>query len=649
MPQYKTGNSLGLANLKVDAEDTSFLSSAYFLLSEFDNNFKLGKNSITINNPPSDLKIEAYDGSNNILYYEKAINNDFVNKTQSILISFHIYPQNASGIGKIILVGTFNSHLIRYITNVSIDTTGVNNSKVRFYNPPTIEVTPLLTFATKTNTTEINPKTASGTFYSKAIFPTVNFNSDNKYNKSATDYQIINPSFNFTSSFESFYLNMIVHKIKNPNAHDEILVDQTSSILVKNVINVGTLQLDSPYFYINSANNRYVVSEITTGSYTINYSSYNYTGSYFTTQSYLTESIGTTGTTRFKKYSIAEITYRNLDTFSGTVARHKIYKKSLNIASDYAVLLDETFSNNELLINSIVPVKSFQNLGSFYSQDFINSFWFTSSAAFNLTADSASLINAMNINSASPVTSGYILLKLNTDSTTHRDASYVPFDSVQYSSQSGSSYDTNFLKFNQNTGYILSFNCNLISKNVNDIATLDFYLTGSYLNNNKEKDYSNTYGIHLANLTISDKTTSKNFHNNLQFKFTPLNDIFGTLVIVPNNVKSIIINKLSIVCDRTNGFSPSSYTVRVPFNVDQPKELFDIKAELYDNNSNIVYSNLRTIQTFDPNGESSPSTGAGGAGVFSTINLTSTYSSPILVGSYKPLYISSSGLIGVIS
>jgi hypothetical protein len=61
MPQYKTGTALNLLSVKADIEDSSFLSSAYFVISDFDGSFGLGKNSIIINSPPTDIKIEAYD------------------------------------------------------------------------------------------------------------------------------------------------------------------------------------------------------------------------------------------------------------------------------------------------------------------------------------------------------------------------------------------------------------------------------------------------------------------------------------------------------------------------------------------------------------------------------------------------------------
>ena len=615
MPQFKTGNNLGLLNAKVDAEDISFLSSAYFLITEFNGNFKLGKNSLTVNNPPSDIKVEAYDSNGNVLYYEKAVNNDFIRNTQAITYSFHVYNQNPSGIGKIILIGTFNSKIIRYISNVNIDTVLINDSKVRFYNQPIIEVTPLLSYVTQTSTTETNPKTSSGLCYSTAILPGANFNIDaSKYNKNNIDYQVVTKTTSFSASFQSFGMTFNINKIRNPNGIGEIEINQTSSVHVKNVINYNTLQLESPIIYKNPANNKNIVVEITSGSYSLNYSSYNYKENYFTTASYVSESVN--GVPRYKKVCIAEITYKNLDTFSGTVVRHKVYRKSLNVASDYILLLDENFSNNEQLRNNLVPIKIYQNLGNFYTQSFINNFWFSSNGSTSLTYDSSSYIDALNINSTNTITNGYILAKLNTDNTNYRNSTYRPYNQ----NQSGSSYDTNFLKFNQKTDYVLSFNCNLLSKNQDQIAYLDFYLTGSYINNNKESNYNSDYGVKLASIEINDNSISKNFYNTLQFKFTPVNDIYGTIVIVPKGFKSLAINNLSIKYDRTNGFSPTSYTVRVPFNVNQAKELYDIKSELYDNNSNLVYSNLRTIQTFDPNGESSPTSNADA--LFSKLTVT---------------------------
>jgi hypothetical protein len=68
---------------------------------------------------------------------------------------------------------------------------------------------------------------------------------------------------------------------------------------------------------------------------------------------------------------------------------------------------------------------------------------------------------------------------------------------------------------------------------------------------------------------------------------------------------------------------------------------------LYDNNSNLVYSNLRTIQTFDPNGESSPSTSTDAA--FSNLTVTGNViftGLPTISSGYKYVVIDSNNQIG---
>jgi hypothetical protein len=645
MPEYNVGTNNGLLKKPVDIEDVSFLSADYFVISDLNGNFGLGKNSIIINSPPADIKIDAFDINGTPLYFETAINSDVVNKTRSIIVSFHVYKQNGTGIGKLILYGTFkNGKRVRYVTNIYIDIHSLTTSDVRFYYTPTLEITPLLTFATKTNATEINPKTISGSFYSRGVFPGVNFNvDDNPYNKDVVDYQILINTGSFSASLKSFSISLKPTVIQEYNStNTRTLRNITESIIIKDVINSTTLQLEKPFTYKNNSNNKQTVTNIISGTYTITYSDYAYSASYFNSQSYLTESV-IAGDTRYKKYSIADITYRNLNTFSGLVTRHKVYRKSLNIASDYKLILDENFSEDEVLKNYVVPIKSFQNLGNFYTHDFINKFWYTSSANIQLYSDSVNRIDGMKI-SGSGINDGYILVKLNT-SGSNRDASYVAFNESQYLLQSGSSYDTNFIKLLKDNAYVLSFNCNLVDKPYGFASDIDFYLTGSYVNNQKESSVNSRYGIKLGGLSFDKNTRGMNFHNTIQFKFTPRNDLYGTLVIVPRGMNSVVINNLSIKLDKTEGFSLNSYTVRVPFDVNQPNELFDIKAELYDNESKLVYSDLRTIKLFDSSGSSTPQT----SGDISITRLV--YNSvPTLVGTIGvdifPLYIAASGLVG---
>jgi hypothetical protein len=646
MPIYNSGKILNLLSSKVDIEDKSYLSSDFFVISDFSGDFGAGKNSITINNSPSDIQIEAVDSSGAALYYEIAVNKDFVaqssaTSTNSILISFHVYyPQNKTGIGRLTLIGTFKGKLVRYSTVISINNKILNSSKVRYYTPPTIEVVPLLSFITSISANEQNPKILSGSFYSRAIYPQSGFSiTEQSYDKANCNYQVFLTNTLLTSSVESFYVNLHPYKISIAGINNPIQItnNPTASYLIKNVINNTTLQLQDPFVFTNPTNNKLLVSDITSGSFDITYSDYVYNSKFFTTASYITESF-INGKTRYKQYSLAEITYRNLDTFSGTTFRHKVYKRSLNVASDYTLVLDENIGPVEIFKNYIVPIKSYQNLGKFYSQDFVNRFWFTSSNSIALYQDSNYYLNGLLI-SGSSISDGYIISKINT-STDHRDAAYIPYNSTEYLYQSGSSYDCNYLKLLANNAYVISFNLNILNKNIADAAEVAIYLTGSYQNNIKEKNYNTTYGVLLADITINEKTTGKNFISPVQFRFTPLNDIYGSLVIVPRNLNKCIVSNISIQLDSTYGFSLNSYTTRTIFNVDQPNELFDIKSELYDNNSNLVYSNLRTIKNFDPSGSSSPiSSQANSSAVFSTLNLTAL---PVLGSGKVPLYISAS-------
>jgi hypothetical protein len=212
----------------------------------------------------------------------------------------------------------------------------------------------------------------------------------------------------------------------------------------------------------------------------------------------------------------------------------------------------------------------------------------------------------MIISGAMPVNSPpYVICKTNTTDT-NRNFTYIPFNQSEYTNKSGSSYDSNFIKLLKDNEYVLSFNANILSKDINSSASLKFYFTGSTAERYNEISHSNQYGILLGDLSISDRVTSRNFGETINFKFGVLNDLYGTLVVVPSGMNVIALSDVSIKLDNTSGYSPSSYTTRILFPVNIPNELYDVKSELYDSRGNLVYSNLRNITNFDVSGSSSP-------------------------------------------
>jgi hypothetical protein len=241
-------------------------------------------------------------------------------------------------------------------------------------------------------------------------------------------------------------------------------------------------------------------------------------------------------------------------------------------------------------------------LGVFFSQFHINNFWFTSSTDLSLKYDNQTFVNGLKI-SGSNLNGTYAIVKANT-SFANRNSSYLPYTSSQQLLQSGSNFDSNFLNFYKNTDYTLSFRTSVIEKDSNATSKLKFYITSSISSVNKNLGYDPSRGVLIAEFAYSGSTTGKYFDQKQNFEFKFPEDLYGTLVVYPENVKQIIVSDLSIKVSELYGYTGNAYYVKVPFPVNVANEVFEIKSELYDVNSNLSYTNLRTVQVFDPSGSS---------------------------------------------
>ncbi len=391
---------------------------------------------------------------------------------------------------------------------------------------------------------------------------------------------------------------MYVNKIRDYASLNEISVNTTSSFLIKDVLNTTTLILDTPFTYNNK------VATITSGNYKIVYNDITYNSNLFLSSSYLQESLGLSGAKQYKKFSYANIIYKNINTFTGKPAKHKVYRKSLRTLGDFESVIDETFGDTEILKDPVTPNKAFERLGVFFSQFHINNFWFTSSNDLNLKYDNQTFVDGLKI-SGSNLNGTYAIVKANT-SFTNRNVSYLPYDANQQSEQSGSNYDSNFLTFYKDTDYVFSFRTSVVEKDSSAISKLKFYITSSLPSVSKNLGYDPNRGVLIAEFAYSGSTTGKYFDKKQNFEFKFPEDLYGTLVVYPENVKQIIVSDLSIKVSELYGYTGNSYYVKVPFPVNVANEVFEIKSELYDVNSNLSYTNLRTVQVFDPSGSSAP-------------------------------------------
>lgn len=582
------GQKLNLAGLKVDIEDTSFLSE-YFILSEYNPKFTAGKNTFLLNgsdklasNTP--IQIEILDQFNNSLYVEIAKTNNLSYKEGgAVRVAVHIYNDTPFGTGKVIIVSRNKENkIVRWIGNIQINPAVQNTSKVIFYKSPILSVTstfvPVLSDQTSGYVTTLN-NTPITTF-------AVNPRKDDDYglfdiNSSLIDYRLTFSDSNVivSSSMKNSLVNVYATLLDG-----DINVNLTSSNVISDIVDEKTVKLKNPIIYINNRN-RKIVSNIVNGTLSGTFTSIKYDGRFLTSSSV--------------NQSIASVVYSNLKTFSGNVYRHKLYRRSLSSAGDFEIIADEPFIDTQLLIDQSTPNSYFKGLGTFPNIIHLNHYWFSSSNAISFTRDATYLMDAIQITN-NTLDEHYIIVK--NDTVSSNGHVYTPFDPTSSINESGLAYDSNFMKFYSDVKYKLSFKSKVEKYDSSQIASVGFFITSSLFNQiNGDINYDTNRGIKIGEIYLDEKSSSLYSPKNIVFYNQFNNEFNGTLVIYTKNCVATI-SDLYLSTYSEPSFSPELFTTRIPFPVNVAGEQFEIKSELFDVNSNLVYSDLRTITTFDPSG-----------------------------------------------
>ena len=347
------------------------------------------------------------------------------------------------------------------------------------------------------------------------------------------------------------------------------------------------------YFDIGNTPYTYNISKIT-GSITFLSGS----GPY---QEYVTAA----GTASVMKKSYVDIVYRNLDAFSGCIARHKLYARSNIYPGNFELIDDTVLGPAEMLTDPITVNKSFSSLGKFANQDMINQYWFSSTASISLNYNDSPVLNSMVITPTPDYSAAdgnpYVIVKTTAPGTAN-DAIYYPYNETEFNEFSGRGYASNFLFVAQNVLYVLSANV-VVRKNKSDTAKVMFFLTSSIANIKDESSYTPPFGMKLGEIIVNDPVATRVFSDVQQFFFTPLNDYYGTLIIVPY-LCEVTLTNVSLMNYGDYGFSPGCAVVQIPFPVNIANEKWTLKAELFDSNYNLVSSVAPIVQAFDPNGNS---------------------------------------------
>lgn len=617
----KKGVNLGLSTMLVDIEDTSYLSK-YFAIAEFNPVFTGGKNPVAFNGSSllkegSEIQVECIDSNGNSLYIERPKSNTQFTDVAKFIVSVHVYNETYNGPAKFILVGTTaKGEIVRWQSDITIDKTVQNSSKLRFFNKPILEVRPLLYPVVDTNigSSLTYQYLFTGSLSAYAVNPKRDTNRKSiNPKKTDVDYRVIlnvsdvdagpelypTKSFNTQMEGQSFFIT--TQNVQFPFSYIDRQTFVTGSFKVKKVIDSKTLQLNDAFFYPHNQNQ--IVSNINFGTFTASYKWIAYNTASDSFQKYIPLS----GSPIFIKQSYAEIVYRNLKPFSGFVARHKLYRKSLVYPGDFQLIIDEPLGALELLVDPITSNKTYDQLGQFYNQPHINKYWYASTGSVSLAMSHSvrPTINAMKIaspNGVWPDGTTYVIAK-NSSAGITNDATYYPYESSSFINLTGSSYNSNFINLKAGSLYVLSANIVLEKPKDATNSKVSFYFTSSISSITKEKDYISPFGLKLGEIATREETTTKTFKDKQMLFFTPSDDYYGTLVIVPTNC-NVIISDLSIKVYGDYGFSPDILFSKIPFSINVPNEGFIIKAELFDINSTLVYSDLQTIQSFDPAGDS---------------------------------------------
>jgi hypothetical protein len=285
-------------------------------------------------------------------------------ESTSFILSIHIFNDTSDGIGRLILYGTLvDGRSVKWVRNITIDKTLNNVSKIRFYQRPQLEVKSILIPILNAGSSQVTSSRMMGSLHGLAVNPPKDTNLPGVNLRNVdVDYRLIINTPTITSTTDEVNscnsqmigstLDVYIDKIQQPFSTNEIHpTTRTKSFVISNIYNNKTIQVSDPYYYTDSKNNS-VITNIVSASFDFVYPFVNYNAS---TASYLTTVVGSSSIVIRQSY--ADITYRNIRTFSGYLARHKIYKKSLLQNADFQIVADEPLFINEILNDNLTSNK----------------------------------------------------------------------------------------------------------------------------------------------------------------------------------------------------------------------------------------------------------------------------------------------------
>jgi hypothetical protein len=521
-----------LSNFQVFLTDSG-QNSDYFRVTEFENTLTGGKNGFLIEGSEflkesTEVKIELLDVEGNPIYFEPGDGTPEYYEGTSKLISVHVYDDTPIGQGKITILGELKNYIddvgatvpipdewkgiynVKWERTFQVNKNLNNETIVRFYKRPVVSITELVK---PIFTKSIPSVTDTGTVHGISEVPIDG--TDIRDWRAGTLYKLLKNSGSWDRDVDE---NIIT--ITNPS-HEARIIE---------VLNDTEVIVDVPY----TSNN--VVSNFTSGSYTVTYSDFQ------------NEVIGESTLTG----SFAKIDISNLKTFVGDVARVKVFRKSRNAVGDFQFVQESKLESTELLRDITTPSNTEIPYGRFDESN-LETYWVTSSEDHPISIDSSKLSQA------------------------------VKFD---YNVSAGG------------TQRLITSQSLSISKDVEYTLNFKTLLSGSLSDSGKSiKAFFSSSNFTQDFLTVSGSGIYRT-RQNLSQNIISENDGSAKLVFEVTGDDWYISN-VSLKNAQDTSFSPDEFVLIQDIPRKLASETFDFRFEFYDINNNYIPVDVSAVGVFD--------------------------------------------------
>ena len=513
-------------------------ASDYFNITEFPETFGGGKNGFLIEGSPllkpsTKLKIDITDVDGNAIYFEPATSNGktFYDGTSAV-VSVWVYDDTPIGIGEITIMGELthfidergvkrpvpekweDTYNVKWTRRFKVNSGLPNKEKVRFFKKPVVSIDEIVK---QVYIKEIPSITQTGSVDGFAGTPEEG--QDLSTWTAGTFYKIKldtdNPSQpGFSQSMDETIIS-IPSLGYNPR--------------IKEVVTPTDLLVDVPF---------------TQNGLVSNFQDAPYSVTFEATEDQVLGETSLTG-------SFADIKITNLKTFTGDVARVKIFRKSRNEVGDFQFVQETKLESAELLrnvTNTSDTIIEYGNLNSFNVANFFVSH------STGVSLDSDKLINSM----------------------------FLESDGLIHTSES--------IDFVSGSEYTLSYKVR--KSNFSETDKLYFSISGS----------STSQSIDIVSASVANEFGSDGYNQSKKITKNFISTISGSanLNIQADNptANQFHIANLSLKSAEQTSFSPDEFNTIIDIPRKGVAEQFDFKFEFYDINNNFIPITVTATKNF---------------------------------------------------